>query len=189
MKKITIKNVILHALIELERTGKIITFESLVKKSFNLAPELFKLTYFPNCPDTLKFDRILRTLRKENLIVGHIKTSFQLTDKGRALAKVIKIEGIPAPTLSRAPEMRIVREIRSSQVYKDYKFSRKLPDSLILKNLLHLTAEASLSVLQTSLENAIFFARQINAKDVEDFLTECLQNIKKSSKLTKKNNK
>ncbi len=66
--------------------GEKCTLERLVKESFNLFPEAFCFSQYPEWPDSRKLDRPLRTLRKRKLITGDPKTSFSLTKLGKKIA-------------------------------------------------------------------------------------------------------
>jgi len=65
------------------------TFEKLVSRSFTLFPKSFSFPGISKWPDSRKFDRPLRTLRKKKLITGSPKTFFSLTKAGRRTAKEI----------------------------------------------------------------------------------------------------
>lgn len=52
------------------------TFERLVAECFTRFPEFFSFKRYPQWPDSMKFDRGLRTLRAEGLIVGSSKDHF-----------------------------------------------------------------------------------------------------------------
>lgn len=62
------------------------TFERLIKECFTLFPQVFSFSQYPQWPDSLKFDRQLRTLRKRKLIIGDPKTTFSLTKIGQKMA-------------------------------------------------------------------------------------------------------
>jgi len=67
------------------------TFENLIEICFQSFPKTFGFENHPNWPDSRKLDRPLRTLRKDDLIVGDPKTSFSLTEKGKKQSvKIVK---------------------------------------------------------------------------------------------------
>ena len=85
-KNLGIKELILLGIYSIVNNGGKCTLERLVKESFNLFPEAFCFSRYPEWPDSRKFDRPLRTLRKRKLITGDPKTSFSLTKPGKKIA-------------------------------------------------------------------------------------------------------
>ena len=49
-------------------------------------PENFSLISYPECPDSRKIDRPIRTLRNKKLIKGNPKIVFSLTIYGKKIA-------------------------------------------------------------------------------------------------------
>jgi len=85
-KNLGINELILLGIYSIVNNGGKFTFEKLVKESFNLFPETFCFSQYPEWPDSRKLDRPLRTLRKRKLITGNPKTHFSLTGLGKKMA-------------------------------------------------------------------------------------------------------
>jgi len=85
-KNLGINELILLGIYSIVSNGEKCTFERLVKEGFNLFPEAFCFSQYPEWPDSRKLDRPLRTLRKRKLITGDPKTSFSLTKLGKTIA-------------------------------------------------------------------------------------------------------
>jgi len=63
-------------------------FEKLISQAFILFPKTFSFEKIPKWPDSRKFDRQLRTLRRKKLIIGK-PSFFSLTKKGEKKAKEV----------------------------------------------------------------------------------------------------
>ncbi|MEW6456867.1 MAG: hypothetical protein AB1410_09185 [Acidobacteriota bacterium] len=88
--KVEMQELILFGIYLVSKNGEICTFERLVAESFTRFPKVFAFKRFSKWPDSLKFDRPLRTLREKGLIVGGAKDYFSLTKFGEKLAIQIK---------------------------------------------------------------------------------------------------
>ena len=86
-KKISINNLILFGIHSINENEDKCVLERLVKECFTLFPKTFSFIQFPRWPDSRKFDRPLRVLRKRKLITGNPKTFFALTKTGRRMAE------------------------------------------------------------------------------------------------------
>ena len=89
-KKIEISNLIVFGIYSVLMNKEICTFERLVAECFQMFPKVFGFKRYPQWPDSLKFDRALRTLRANGLIIGSIRGHFELTDFGMYTAKKTK---------------------------------------------------------------------------------------------------
>lgn len=181
MKKLTIVEMILIGLFALEKSRKSATFENLVGECFKLFPEAFGLVYFPNCPDTLKFDRTLRKLKEKGLIEGHIRSTFRFTEKGNKFVKIITPVGKHLPSWSRAPEKRLIEEIKLLSAYKKYRENGRIPSEIVIKDFLHLSAEASPNIVDRSLRRVVNFAEQLGEKEFKKFIIACQNFLKRGS--------
>lgn len=85
MKKMPINSLILLAIDSASKGNKKCTFEKLVKECFELSPQSFSFSQYPNWPDSRKLDRPLRELRKKKLISGSPQTCFSLTKSGKEI--------------------------------------------------------------------------------------------------------
>jgi len=85
-KNLGINELILLGIYSIVNNGEKCTFERLVKESFNLFPEAFCFSKYPQWPDSRKLGRSLRTLRQRKLIKGDPKTLFSLTKTGQKIA-------------------------------------------------------------------------------------------------------
>ncbi len=88
--KIEMQYLILLGIYSVFKKGEICTFERLVAECFKKFPKTFAFKRYPKWPDSLKFDRPLRTLRQKGLIVGGANDYFSLTKFGEEEAERIK---------------------------------------------------------------------------------------------------
>lgn len=86
-EKISINDLILVSLYQLERLNKKISFEELLKSTFELFPKKFGFEENIKWPDSRKIDRPLRTFRRKKLISGDPAKGFSLTKNGQKRAK------------------------------------------------------------------------------------------------------
>jgi len=84
--RIEMQDLILFGIYSVSKNGEICTFERLVAECFMGFPKIFAFKRFPEWPDSLKFDRPLRTLREKGLIVGGAKDYLSLTKFGEKKA-------------------------------------------------------------------------------------------------------
>lgn len=80
-KDISINDLIVLAIHLLDKENKETDFENILKKCFQLSPQLISFER-NNWPDARKLDRPLRSLRKQKLVTGDPKSLFSLTKKG-----------------------------------------------------------------------------------------------------------
>jgi hypothetical protein len=91
---LNISDLILFAIYLIKKNNEISTFERLVAECFNNFPKVFGFQRYPQWPDSLKFDRSLRTLREKGLIIGGAGGNYSpgqisLTSVGENKAKQI----------------------------------------------------------------------------------------------------
>jgi len=195
--QIPILNLMIFGIYSVLQKKETCTFERLVAECFMLFPKVFGLKRYPNWPDTLKFDRATRTLRKKGLAVGGIggKKSpgeFKLTEFGISLAKkteYILINGYTSqyvkkkssPTI-RSIDDKLIEYIRQSNCYK--KFAEN-PDTYSItepefRNLLRCTLETPQRVVK---QNLVYFknlAKEYREKEIINFLLLCENKIFKT---------
>lgn len=164
------------------------TFEKLIEECFNLFPRAFSFTRHPEWPDSLKFDRTLRTLREKGLITGSPNTFYSLTKFGETIAKETKqnLKGgkfrryiIDRP--KRDAEINWVRNLKKSEVFQ--RFLRKknnfIFDNMELRGLLHCTLETPIRILKQNLAYSINLAQEFKEKELLKFLEICNYNLLK----------
>lgn len=91
---LNISDLILYAVYLIKKNKEVCTFERLIAECFNNFPKVFGFKRYPQWPDSLKFDRSLRTLRENGLIIGGAGGNFSpgqisLTSVGENKAKQI----------------------------------------------------------------------------------------------------
>jgi len=86
-RKISISNLIIFSIYSIyEKKGKC-SFSDLVEECFASFPEKFFLAGIKKWPDSRKFDRPLRHLRRKKLIISSPNGDFKLTKTGEKIAK------------------------------------------------------------------------------------------------------
>lgn len=88
-KKASINSLIVFCIYSVVKKKEKCTFEKLVQRCFYFFPKTFSFPYLPKWPDSRKFDRSLRGLRKNKLITGQPQKFFSLTKIGKKLAEDI----------------------------------------------------------------------------------------------------
>ena len=172
---------IVFSIYSVKNKGEECTFERLVKECFILFPEVFSFKRYPEWPDSLKFDRPLRSLRAEGLIVGSSRTEFTLTKYGEKIAKDTKtaLQGKKGLfkekdklKISRGSDNALIEFLKGHPVF--YRYIDNKSDFTItemeLRNLLHCTLETPMRVVKQNLQYCINIANEYNEKDLSEFL-------------------
>ena len=163
------------------------TFEKLVAECFYSFPKVFSLARYPQWPDSLKFDRPLRTLRERGLIVGNPKGLFSLTKFGGKIAKdtakILKVgvfKKSPPYRTKRDAEINMVASFKNSETFQGFlKNKGFLITEMEIRNLLHCTLETPLRIVKQNLIYAKNLAKELNEKLLFEFLDLCHQKLDK----------
>ena len=127
--KIEMENLILaciHAVAEKEENC---TFERLVAECFLQFPKVFSFKRYPDWPDSLKFDRPLRTLREKGFVLGSVRDYFALTKFGeiKAINTLKELKSTPSIKKQktkilegRSSEDKLIAYIKSSSSFTKY---------------------------------------------------------------------
>ena len=187
-KSIQINYLITFGIHSILATGEKCTFEKLVAECFNLFPKVFNLARYPQWPDSLKFDRPLRTLRESGLIIGNPKGLFSLTRFGEKIAKdtakILRVgvfKKSPSYKTKRDAEVNLVTSLKNSEVFQRFLKNKKgfLITVMEIRNLLHCTLETPLRIVKQNLIYAKNLARELNEKLLFEFLDLCHQKLDK----------
>ncbi len=127
-KKIEMSNLIVFGIYSVLMNKEICTFERLVAECFQAFPKVFGFKRYPQWPDSLKFDRTLRTLRENGLIIGSVRGHFELTDFGVDTAKKTKdiLESkstkgkLPRESKGRSLDDKLITYILESELYNKF---------------------------------------------------------------------
>ena len=187
-KDIQINYLIIFGIYSLIVKGEKCTFEKLVAECFNLFPKVFSLARYPQWPDSLKFDRPLRTLRERGLIVGNPKGLFSLTRFGEKTAKdtaeILKV-GVfrksPPYRAKRDAEINLITSLKNSEAFQRFLKNKKgfLITEMEIRNLLHCTLETPLRIVKQNLIYAKNLVKELNGKLLFEFLDLCHQKLNK----------
>jgi hypothetical protein len=188
---ITIKtqDLIIFGIYSVIKNGEICTFERLVAECFLNFPKVFGFMRYPNWPDSLKFDRALRTLREKGLIVGgaggkYSPGEISLTEFGKKMAKEIEVilnnqRTILTPKKARSSgrsiDEKLIQYLKGNPHVKKFSnnhdaFSISEPE---FRNILRCTLETPRRVLKQNLEYFKKLAKIYNEKQLLDFLLFC----------------
>lgn len=187
-KGIQINYLVVFGISSILAKGEKCTFEKLVAECFNLFPKVFSLVRYPQWPDSLKFDRPLRTLREKGLIVGNPKGLFFLTKFGEKIAKdTAKIlrAGVfkksPSYRTKRDAEINLITSLKNSGVFQKFLKNKEgfLITAMEIRNLLHCTLETPLRIVKQNLIYAKNLAKELNEKLLFEFLDLCNQKLDK----------
>ena len=69
-------DLIILGIYSIQKNNEVCTFERLVAECFTKFPKVFSFKRYPQWPDSLKFDRALRTLRQKGFLVGGRRNIF-----------------------------------------------------------------------------------------------------------------
>ncbi len=161
------------------------TFERLIKECFVLFPKVFGMSRYPQWPDTLKFDRDLRTLREKGLIAGNPKISFSLTKFGEKLAKEtenalrVGAKRKIAYKTGRGADINWINYLKKSEVLQRFLENKKKFSitEMEFRNLLRCTLESPIRILKQNLIYSKNLAREFKEKDLGEFLEVCSQKL------------
>jgi len=176
------ENLILFGIYSVTRKGEICSFERLVKECFILFPRAFGFARYPEWPDSLKFDRPLRTLRKRGLLVGGSKTLFSLNRFGEDIAKetgeVLTGFSPKAKTTQkpvRGADTALIYSLKESPAFKKFLESKESFSSteMEIRNLLRCTLETPLRVVKQNLQYSKNLANDYNESNLFAFLEAC----------------
>lgn len=159
--------------------GEECTFERLIKECFTLFPKVFAMSRYPQWPDTLRFDRDLRTLRDRGLITGNPKISYSLTKFGEKLAKeteeILKKGKIKRKTIyktGRGTDINWINYLKKSEPFQRFLKNKKkfLITEMEFRNLLRCTLETPLRILKQNLQYSKNLAKEFKEKKLLEFL-------------------
>lgn len=180
---IRIQSLILFGIYSVINKGEICTYERLVAECFQLFPEVFGFKRYPQWPDSLKFDRPLRTLREEGLIVGSVRDHFELTEFGKRKAQETKsflnaggiVFAKEISSKGRSVEDKLIEYLRGSELFRKFLTN---PESftiseLELRSLLRCTLETPKRVVKQNLEYYKNVAKSYKEEKILQFLSVC----------------
>ena len=181
-EKVEIQELIIYAIYSVIKNKEVCTYERLVKECYQKFPKAFSFRKYPEWPDSLKFDRPLRTLRGKGLIVGSVRDHFELTRFGHDLAHKTEyiLLGKAGVTKARRREStgrsvddKIIRNLKQSDALRRF---QKNPHSFTIsetefRSLLRCTMETPERVLKQNLEYLRNVAKLYDEKDVIRFLS------------------
>lgn len=187
-KGIQVNYLIVFGIYSVLAKGEKCTFEKLVAECFNLFPKIFSFARYPQWPDSIKFDRPLRTLREKGLVIGNPRSLFSLTKFGEKMAKdtakILKIgvqKKVPSHRIKRDAEINFIASLKTSEVFQ--RFLKNKDGSLItemeIRNLLHCTLETPLRIVKQNLIYAKNLAKELDEKKLFEFLDLCHQKLDK----------
>lgn len=181
-KDVPINSMILFAIHSVITKNEECTFERLVKECFTFFPKVFCMSRYSQWPDTLKFDRQLRTLREKGLIVGNSKTFFSLTKFGRRIAEqtaqFLKI-GIGRKKMTykttRGADINWIYFLKRSEAFQKFLKNKKKFSitEMELRNILRCTLETPLRVVKQNLIYSKKLAKEFKEQTLFKFLESC----------------
>ena len=186
--KIPAAQLIVLGLYSLQKKKENCTFEKLIEECFSLFPKAFSFSRHPEWPDSLKFDRTLRTLREKGLIVGHPSTFYSLTKFGEKIAKEIEYilqKGYSKKTLSEKPkrdaEINWTNNIKRHKTFLRFIQEKKnfSITEMEIRDLLQCTLETPLRIVRQNLIYSLNLAKEFKEKKLIDFLKLCQKVINK----------
>ncbi|MBX5326975.1 MAG: hypothetical protein ACQXXH_06935 [Candidatus Bathyarchaeia archaeon] len=178
------QNLIVFSIYSVIKNGEVCTFERLVAECFLKFPKIFGFKRYAQWPDSLKFDRPLRTLREKGIIVGSARDHFELSKFGMQIAK--EIESIllgkkqvtaakKAKPSGRSVDDKLIEYLKNSVPFKKYMKNQSnfAISQSEFRSLLRCTLETPERVLKQNLEYYKNIARTYNEKDLLQFLSAC----------------
>jgi hypothetical protein len=194
--QIKTQDLITFGIYSVTKQSETCTFERLVAECFLNFPKVFGFMRYPNWPDSLKFDRVLRTLREKGLIVGgaggrYSPGEISLTKFGEKIAKeteaILNNQKILTPKKlkpsGRSIDDKLIQYLKESPQVKKFlnnrdNFSITEPE---FRNILRCTLETPGRVLKQNLEYFKNLTKSYNEKPLLDFLLFCESKFIKGS--------
>jgi hypothetical protein len=185
--KIPTAHLIVFGIYSIIQRGENCTFEKLIEECFSLFPKVFSFSRHPGWPDSLKFDRTLRTLREKGLVVGNPNTFYSFTKFGEKIAKKTAQDlktGLSKKTITEKPkrdaEINWVRNLQKSEVFQRFLKREKgfIVNNMELRSLLHCTLETPLRIVKQNLSYSINLAEEFKEKELFEFLKFCQKKLK-----------
>lgn len=180
------ENLITFSIYSVAKNGEPCSFERLIKECFTLFPKAFSFSRYPQWPDSLKFDRPLRALRKRGGIVGSSKTLFSLTKFGEAIAKETE-QALCDPRLVkkharkslRGVDTALINSLKESAAYAKFSAEKEQFSltEMELRALLQCTLETPQRIVQQNLQYSKNLAAEYNDNELLDFLQACEQSV------------
>ena len=181
-KGIPKENLILYGIHSVSKNGEGCSFERLVKECFTLFPKAFAFSRYPEWPDSLKFDRQMRTLRQRGWIVGGAKTTIALTNFGGKVAAETqqmlagsKSTGETIRKTLRGADTALVHSLRESAAFKRFLGDKEgfSITEMELRALLRCTLETPPRVLKQNLQYSKNLASDYGERELVNFLEAC----------------
>jgi hypothetical protein len=186
-KSIPKENLILLGIYSVTKNGEGCSFERLVKECFTLFPKAFAFSRYPEWPDSLKFDRQMRTLRERGWIVGGAKTTISLTKFGEKIAEETermlagsKLTREANQKFSRGADTALIHSLKESAAFKRFLRDRKKLSitEMELRALLRCTLETPERVVRQNLQYSRNLAGEYKEQELVDFLEACEKTLK-----------
>jgi len=189
--RMTLEDLILIGVYLTLQQEKACTFERLVAECFLNFPKVFAFKRYPQWPDSLRFDRPLRTLRQKGFITGSVKHYISITELGEQRVHEILTTVGSSPTKKdkindRSGDDRLITYLKTSPVFKKYLHDPELISEEEFKNYLRCTLETPEQIVRQNLEYCKKLAQAYSEKEVLKFLLFC---EKKFIKREEKNGK
>jgi len=186
-KSIPKENLIVLGIYSVTKNGEVCSFERLVKECFTLFPKAFAFSRYPEWPDSLKFDRQMRTLRERGWIVGGAKTTISLTKFGEKIAEETermlagsKLAKEPNQEFPRGADTALIHSLKGSAAFKRFLRDRKRLSitEMELRALLRCTLETPERVVRQNLQYSRNLAGEYKEQELVDFLEACEKTLK-----------
>ncbi|MHA1961644.1 MAG: hypothetical protein ACW99U_15585 [Candidatus Thorarchaeota archaeon] len=169
------------------------TFERLTVECFARFPEKFSLQGYPEYPDSARVNKSwLRCRTDRGWLLGNVKTSFNLSPSGEAVAvSVERSLGLGDVKEARRPASRVrtrddalLRFVRNRPLYGSYLESPKdfAPTDNDIRVLTSSTLDTPRRVVKQNLMQLVDVAKKASEKDLEGFLLACLKSFSAAKK-------
>lgn len=190
-KSIPKENLILFGIYSVTKNGEGCSFERLVKECFTLFPKAFGFSRYPEWPDSLKFDRPVRTLRERGWIIGGTRTLFSLTRFGEKVAQetehMLQSSALVGKAMQkplRGADTAFIHFLKESVAFKRFLKDREgfSISEMELRGLLRCTLETPLEVVKQNLKYSQNLAIDYKEEDLFTFLEMCRQILTEKEK-------
>ena len=180
-KSVPKENLILFGIYSVTKNGEGCSFERLVKECFTLFPKAFAFSRYPEWPDSLKFDRQMRTLRERGWIVGGAKTTISLTKFGEKIAEETE-QMLTGSKLTREANQKfrgadtaLIHSLKESAAFKRFLGNKEnfSITEMELRALLRCTLETPTRVLKQNLQYSKNLASEYDERELFNLLEVC----------------
>ena len=187
--QISLSDLLTYCVYLLESEKRKANFEDIVAKCFELFPERFSLTGYPQWPDSSRVNKVWLRCRTDKYIKGSVKAGFTVTPKGLDVGERVQ-KKISTPidervytkkrqARERTREELFIRKLEGTEAYQRYMEVGKSTEISHYEfcDMLFCTLESSAESLRENLESLLDFSAKLKHDKAVKFLKFAEENF------------